>query len=128
MFLLWIVSLARKDASIVDMFWGIGFTAIAWMCFAITNGYPPRKLLITILVTIWGLRVAFHIFWRNHGKGEDFRYRRMRASHGDRFALVSLFTVFGLQGLLMWIISLPIQVAQLSPMPDRITWLDVVGV
>jgi steroid 5-alpha reductase family enzyme len=128
MFLLWLVSLARKDASIVDSFWGIGFTSIAWMCFAITNGYPLRKLLITMLVTIWGLRLAIHIFRRNHGTGEDFRYRRMRARYGDRFALVSLLTVFGLQGLLMWIISLPIQVAQLAPVPDRLTWLDFLGV
>ena len=128
MFLLWLLSLARKDASIVDSFWGAGFTAIAWICFAITNGYPPRKLLITTLVTVWGLRLAIHIFRRNHGKGEDFRYQRMRARHGDRFALVSLFTVFGLQGVLMWIISFPIQVAEIAPVPDRMTWLDFLGV
>ena len=51
MFLLWLVSLALKDASIVVSFWGVGFTAIAWICFAITNGYAPRKLIITTLVT-----------------------------------------------------------------------------
>ena len=128
MFLLWLVSLALKDASIVDTFWGVGFTAIAWICFAITNGYAPRKLIISTLVTIWGLRLASHIFRRNHGKGEDFRYRRMRARHQERFALVSLFTVFGLQGLLMWVISLPVQVAQVSPAPARLTWLDLLGV
>ena len=127
MFLLWLLSLARKDASIVDSFWGVGFTAIAWMCFAITNGYPARKLLITTLVTVWGLRLAIHIFRRNHGKGEDFRYRRMRAHHGDRFPLVNLFTVFGLQGVLMWIISFPVQVAEISSAPDRLTWLDYLG-
>ncbi|HJQ67828.1 MAG TPA: DUF1295 domain-containing protein [Blastocatellia bacterium] len=128
MFLLWLTSLALKDASIVDTFWGIGFAVIAWISFAITNGYAPRKLIIATLVTIWGLRLAAHIFRRNHGKGEDFRYRRMRARHGDRFAVVSLFTVFGLQGLLMWIISLPIQVAQVSTAPARLKWLDVTGV
>jgi steroid 5-alpha reductase family enzyme len=128
MFLLWLLSLARKDASIVDSFWGVGFAAIAWVCFAITNGYTPRKLLITTLVTIWGLRLAIHIFRRNHGKGEDFRYRRMRARYKERFALVSLFTVFGLQGVLMWVISFPVQVAQISPAPDRLTWLDYLGV
>jgi len=128
MFLLWLLSLARKDASIVDTFWGIGFTAVAWMCFAITSGYALRKLLITMLVTIWGLRLALHIFRRNHAAGEDFRYRRMRARHKERFALVSLFTVFGLQGLLMWLISLPIQMAQQSPVPDRLTWLDILGI
>ena len=128
MFLLWLVSLALKDASIVDTFWGVGFTIIAWICFAITDGYAPRKLIIAVLVTIWGLRLATHIFRRNHAKGEDFRYRRMRARYQERFAIVSLFTVFGLQGLLMWVVSLPIQAAQVSPVPDRLTLLDVAGV
>ena len=92
-----------------------------------TDGYLPRKLLITSLAVIWGLRLAIHIGWRNHGKGEDFRYQAMRKRIGDRFALVSLFTVFVLQGVLMWVISLPLQVAQLSREPARFTWLDFSG-
>ena len=78
--------------------------AIALITFELTHGYHPRKLLITALAVIWGSRLAVHIGWRNHGKGEDFRYQAMRRRIGDRFALVSLFVVFGLQGLLMWVI------------------------
>ena len=62
------------------------------------------------MVTIWGMRLAGYLAWRNWGKPEDYRYVAMRERHGKRFAMVSLLTVFGLQGLLMWIISLPIQV------------------
>lgn len=51
----------------------------------------------------------------------------MRKRIGDRFALVSLFSVFGLQGVLMWVISLPLQFAQLSREPARLTWLDFLG-
>ncbi|HWX40313.1 MAG TPA: DUF1295 domain-containing protein [Blastocatellia bacterium] len=127
MFLLWLLSLVKKDASIVDIFWGIGFTAIALACFLITQGYQGRKLLVLALTGIWGLRLALHIFTRNRGKGEDFRYRRMRKHYGNRFALVSLFTVFAFQGLLMWVISLPLQVAEISPLPARLTWLDYLG-
>ena len=124
---LWLVSLAIKNASIVDIFWGAGFALIAIVTFALTDGYAPRKLLITTLAVIWGLRLATHIGWRNHGKGEDFRYQAMRKRSGDRFALVSLYTVFGLQGVLMWVISLPLQFAQLSREPARLTWLDILG-
>lgn len=127
MFLLWLLSLVKKDASIVDIFWGIGFTAIALASFLITQGYHGRKLLVLALTGIWGLRLALHIFTRNRGKGEDFRYRRMRKHYGNRFALVSLFTVFAFQGLLMWVISLPLQVAEISPLPARLTWLDYLG-
>ena len=127
MLAVWLLSLAKKDASIVDTFWGLGFVLIAVVCFATRSGYRERKILVLLLAIAWGLRLATHIFWRNKGKGEDFRYRAMRVRFGDRFPIVSLFTVFGLQGLLMWIISLPLQIAQISREPARLTWLDSAG-
>ena len=128
MVFLWLVSLAIRNASIVDIFWGVGFAIVAVFTFALSNGYLPRKRLIIALAVIWGLRLAIHIGWRNHGKGEDFRYQAMRKRIGERFALVSLFTVFGLQGVLMWVISLPLQASQISSEPARFTWLDFLGV
>ena len=127
MFGLWLVSLAIRNASIVDIFWGGGFAVIAVVTFALADGYGPRKWLVVSLAAIWGLRLAGYIGWRNAGKGEDFRYQAMRKHHGNRFALISLFTVFILQGALMWIISLPLQIGQLSSGPPRLTWLDFVG-
>jgi steroid 5-alpha reductase family enzyme len=123
----WLLSLVERDASIVDIFWGLGFVLIAITSYAIADGYNPRKVLIVVLAVVWGVRLAAHIYWRNKGKGEDYRYRAMRARHGKRFSIVSLYTVFGLQGLLMWIISLPIQIAQISPAPARLGLLDRVG-
>jgi|SRR5215471_10357102 len=127
MLLLWLVSLAIKNASIVDIFWGAGFALIALVAFTIAVGYRPRKLLITTLAVVWGFRLAGYIGWRNHGKGEDFRYQAMRRRFGSRFALISLFIVFGLQGVLMWVISLPLQFAQISKVPAYLTWLDYLG-
>ncbi len=109
-FLLWIVSLIRGDASIVDIFWGVGFVILAWITYANSQTSGTRSLIIAVMVSIWGLRLAGYLAWRNLGKEEDYRYAAMREKHGKRFALVSLVTVFGLQGLLMWIISLPLQV------------------
>jgi steroid 5-alpha reductase family enzyme len=51
----------------------------------------------------------------------------MRRRAGARFALVSLYSLFGLRAGLMWIVSLPVQVAQLAPTPDHLTWLDGLG-
>jgi steroid 5-alpha reductase family enzyme len=128
MLCVWLLSLVKKDASIVDTFWGLGFILIAVVCCAIGKGYEQRRILMTALTAIWGFRLATHIFWRNKGKGEDFRYRAMRARHAERFALVSLYSVFALQGLLMWVISLPLQIGESSREPARLTWLDSVGV
>ncbi len=75
---IWVASLAKKNASIVDIFWGLGFVIVGWVYFALTDGYIGRKALLMILVTIWGLRLSGYILWRNWGRGEDFRYRKCR--------------------------------------------------
>jgi steroid 5-alpha reductase family enzyme len=127
MFLLWLLSLKLKNASIVDIWWGLGFVLIAWASYALTESYQPRKLLVCTLVTIWGLRLAWHLWRRNRGKGEDFRYRAMRKRHGAQFKIISLFLVFGLQGLLLWVVSLPLQFAQAALWPWTLTWWDYAG-
>jgi steroid 5-alpha reductase family enzyme len=123
----WLLSLVKKDASIVDTVWGLGFVLIAVVGCAIGEGYETRRILITALTAVWGLRLAGHIFFRNKGEGEDFRYRAMRARHGKRFPVVSLYSVFAVQGLLMWVISLPLQIGEISRVPAKLTWLDWTG-
>lgn len=106
----WLVSLPLRNASIVDPVWSLGFVGIGWAAWIAT---PDRDALrggvLVALVTIWGLRLSIHLLTRNAGHGEDFRYRAMRSKIGRHFWLVSLFSVFGLQGVLMWIVSLPLQ-------------------
>ena len=128
MFLLWLWSLLHKNASIMDIFWGLGFVLIAWLTFTVTpQGYLPRRQLVAVLVTIWGLRLALHIGVRNWGKPEDFRYAKWRKENGASWWWVSFFKVFLLQGLLMWIISAPIIAAQTSGFPAILTPLDYIG-
>ena len=115
---LWLVSLIRRDASIVDIFWGIGFVVVAWLTFTTSAVSELKAVFLALMVTTWGLRLAGYLAWRNIGKDEDYRYAAMRQRHGSRFPIVSLITVFGLQGLLMWVISLPIQVG----IPDAESW------
>ncbi len=126
-FALWIASLVLRDASIVDIFWGPGFALIALVSAWVADGSLARRLLLLAMVTAWGLRLGLHLYRRNWGHGEDFRYQRMRAHHGRRFPIVSLATVFGLQAGLQWIVSLPVQIAMLAPEPG-LGALDLVGV
>lgn len=127
MTLLWLISLAVKDASIVDIFWGVGFVITNWAYFALTpEGNPGRKWLISILVTLWGLRLGIYLAYRNLPKGEDFRYRRWREQFGARWWWVSYFRVFLLQGVVMWVVSSPLLAAHISPTPG-IGLLDIIG-
>jgi steroid 5-alpha reductase family enzyme len=127
MLALWALSLALRDVSIVDVFWGLGFVMVAHWVRATAGGAPARALLVAALVTIWGVRLGTYLLWRNWGGGEDYRYQAMRRHYGPRFWLVSLAVVFGLQGVLMWIVSLPVQLAIASPGPAALGALDFLG-
>ena len=113
----WVISVIVKNASIVDVVWGLGFVVVAWTVRIAVDGNDARQWLLTAMVSVWGLRLAGYLFWRNHAKGEDFRYRAMRRHYGERFWLISLGTVFGLQGVLMWLVSLPVQLGQADATP-----------
>jgi steroid 5-alpha reductase family enzyme len=113
MLCIWLLSLWRRDASLVDVYWGPGFGLIASVAYAVgAGGEVERRLLTLALVWLWGLRLGGYLLWRNWGAGEDYRYQAMRRRHGEAFGRVSLHAVFGLQGALMWFVSLPLQVAQ----------------
>ncbi len=108
----WSLSLLRRDASIVDIVWGLGFVLTAWAARFVTGASGAGNWLLLAMVTIWGLRLSAYLAKRNLGKGEDFRYRAMRRKHGARFGIVSLYTVFGLQGALMFVVSLAVTLGQ----------------
>lgn len=105
----WVISIVVKNASIVDIVWGLGFVAVAWVLRFAVDGDAGRQTLLAAMVGVWGLRLAGYLARRNIGHGEDWRYVAMRKRYGARFPVVSLFTVFGLQGVIMWTVSLPVQ-------------------
>jgi steroid 5-alpha reductase family enzyme len=126
MLALWLLSLPLRDVSIVDPGWGAGYVLVVWLAFAIGDGCQGRRLLLAALVSVWGLRLAGHLIARKlAAPGEDPRYARMRRRQGERFALLSLATIFLLQGALIWVVSLPIQRA--APEPDQLGALDAIG-
>lgn len=124
----WLLSLALKNASIIDIFWGPGFAVLAIVYAVLSDdGYGGRQMLVLILVCVWALRLGGHIFSRNAGHGEDYRYVKMRERGGDAFWWKSLVTVFFLQGALLWIISAPLLVAMHSNEPDHLAMTDYIG-
>jgi steroid 5-alpha reductase family enzyme len=114
----WLVSLVKRDVSIVDIVWGLGFVVVAWVARAVGDGDRGRRDLLVALATIWGVRLAAHLFWRSRGRDEDRRYQAMRRRQGPSFPVRSLLTVFGLQGVVMWIVALPVMLAATPSGPD----------
>jgi steroid 5-alpha reductase family enzyme len=125
--LVWVISVRVHDASIADVCWGLGFALLAWLYCALSPTLTSRSWLVAALTALWGLRLSAHIFHRSRGRGEDPRYQAMRASRGPAFWWSSLFTVFWLQGAMLWFVALPLLVAVRAPQPATLTVLDGLG-
>jgi steroid 5-alpha reductase family enzyme len=116
-----VISVAVKRNDVADIAWGLGFILMAWMSFYI-SGYSVLAVLVNSLVTIWGLRLAVHIYNRNKNKPEDSRYLEWRKTWKN-FYLRSYLQVFILQGFLLFLISLPVLHINFSTSNN----LDVLG-
>ncbi len=102
------VALIRKDNSVADIAWGLGFVLVAAYTFFALRTSLLLPTLVTSLVAVWGLRLSLHIFRRNRRKGEDPRYAEWRRKWGRSFVWRSYLQVFLLQGLFMLVISFPV--------------------
>jgi steroid 5-alpha reductase family enzyme len=102
-----ILAMIVRDNSIVDIFWGPGFILIA--IYSLVQDMEPdlRKWIVTFIVALWGIRLSVHVFLRNRGRGEDFRYRQWRETW-KFFVVRSYLQIFLLQGLFMFIIASPV--------------------
>jgi steroid 5-alpha reductase family enzyme len=124
----WMISVRLRDASVADICWGLGFVLLAWLYCFLSPALTARSWLIAALMTLWGTRLSAHIFHRHHGKGEDPRYQAMRASHGSAFWWRSLFTVFWLQGAILWFVALPLLVVVRAAQYAALTAVDALGI
>lgn len=102
-----IVSVIKKRNDVADIAWGMGFVLLSWFSFYI-SGYSFKALWVNGLVTVWGLRLALHIYMRNKGKREDFRYLAWRKEWGAWFFIRSYLQVYILQGLFLFLIIQPV--------------------
>lgn len=112
MLALWGISILLGDVSFIDSFWAFGFLLVGCVTTRLFPFGGVHQRLLLVLVAAWGLRLGFYLLWRWLREGPDGRYRALLAkARGDR-NLYALKAVFALQGLLMWIVSLPLQLGQ----------------
>lgn len=125
-----VAALIKKDNSIADIAWGLGFVLVATVTFL--RRIPPssRPILATALILIWGMRLAAHITLRKWKRGEDPRYAAWRAAWGRSFVLRSYLQVFLLQGFFLLVISSPVVLVNTyrwAGPPRPLGFLDLAG-
>ncbi|MCV7301035.1 DUF1295 domain-containing protein [Mycobacterium barrassiae] len=102
--------------NVVDAAWGVGFVAVAAVAAVFGSGDLSRRILLLVLVAVWGLRLGWHMIVKSAGKGEDPRYRDLL--RGDFSAGHVIRKVFLIQAAATWFVSLPLQLsAVLGPTP-----------
>ena len=120
-----------KNNSIIDIGWGLGFVIVAWYAYWKDSSVVVGQFIMTLLITIWGLRLFYHIAKRNLGKGEDYRYVAFRKAWGIWVVPRAFLQVYMLQGFFLYIISLTVIITayegkeadSLLLMPGVILWL-----
>ncbi len=128
MLLLWLVSVRLGDPSFVDAWWPMGFVVVGWTAYAGTEGDRTRGLVLAGLVTVWGLRLGGYLFWRWRRTGADKRYVFLLSrAKGSKHAF-TLTRVFLLQGVLLWLVSMPLQLGQVYAEPAGLQPLGYAGV
>lgn len=129
--LLWLISIRRKDVSIIDTWFAVIMTGAVALAAIGGSAPPARKLLLVALMGMWCLRITFYLFQRKHGQGEDPRYTKLRSWVADDRAFIwySLRVVFLFQGLVFILATLPAQFAVTVPAPQAnpiFAWLGAI--
>ena len=124
--LTWVVSALKRNVTIVDTLWSLLFVIAAGVYVASVELPSQRAWLVLGLVSLWGVRLAAYLAWRNRGHEEDRRYQAIRRRNEPNFTLKSLWLIFGFQALLAWVISLPLAGAIAGDAPlGLLDWLGV---
>lgn len=125
---LWfIISLIKKRNDVADVAWGLGFVLIAWTSFLLSENFNTRSLVVNILVSVWGLRLAWHIHSRNKGRSEDYRYLAWRQEWGKWFHIRSYLQVFVLQGIFLYLIISPLMIINKN-LGSVLNFIDILGI
>ena len=122
----WVVSLAKRDASIVDSVWSLLILLAGGTYAALQPEIAARTTVVLLLVALWAFRLTGYITWRNWGEPEDHRYQAIRKRNEPNFGFKSLYLVFGLQAVLAWIVSMSLLAVVRAPGP--LGWMDAPGI
>lgn len=121
------VSLMKSRNDVADIAWGLGIMSIAWLSFALWEAFSWIAIVVNIFISLWGLRLAWHISSRHAKWPEDARYLAWRKSWGKYFFVRSYLQIFWLQGILMFLVAIPVILINWNNIPwvNTAVWLGI---
>ncbi|MHC4954902.1 MAG: DUF1295 domain-containing protein [Planctomycetota bacterium] len=107
--LLWLRQTRTRNATSVDAAWAFSIAALA-VAYALTATHADARtrIAVAIIPGVWGLRLAWHLWWHRvrQEESEDGRYAAMRETWGDK-AQLGFFVTYQVQAGLAVLFSLP---------------------
>lgn len=100
----WWLSLRTRNAGLVDPIWAFTLALIAVTYAALGTAPAATRWALGLMGAAWGLRLGAHLWARNAGKPEDFRYAQFRAQWGAR-ADANMFWFFQFQNVFTLLLS-----------------------
>jgi steroid 5-alpha reductase family enzyme len=73
-----IFALAQKTDKFTDLAYGLTFVVVAWFALLTHPPVTADKLTLTLMVTLWGARLATYLFYRILKIGRDTRFDTIR--------------------------------------------------
>lgn len=127
MILVWFWAKKINNAGIVDIFWSYNFPVIAIIYFLSGEGFYARKLIVLIMVCVWGVRLGTYLAVRvlSHIKEEDGRYKQLRSEWAP-IANTKFFWFFQMQAFSNVFLSIPFLIASINPSPE-LSFLEKAG-
>ncbi len=118
----------KKKHDLLDILWGLSFIVPVFISLISNKNFNIVNIIITILISIWGFRLTYHIFIRNLKSKEDFRYQKYREEYkGKHFDLYFFLRMYMVQYIFSVIISFQAVYANIKGISD-FTYLSFIGI
>ncbi|MGB5909906.1 MAG: DUF1295 domain-containing protein [Promethearchaeia archaeon] len=131
-FIAFIVGTIKKNNGIMDIFYGPAYFVVSItsliLNIILTSTFCIRQVIATTLVLFWAIRLATYVYIRNRGKPEDYRYKAMRERWKTNIALKSFFKVYLFQGIIVFLVDIPVWFTNISENPPAVSLLDFGGI
>ena len=123
---LWWIQKRTGDAGIVDVAWGLGVACLAaFFCSVSTDGLLLRRIIVSVLVSLWAIRLSGYVLLRILKMPEDGRYQALKKGWGSQTDR-NMFLFYQFQAFGSLLFSLPMLIAAHNPAPISI--LDYLGI
>ena len=100
----WLLQLKTKNGGLVDAVWAITLGGLAVLYALTGTAAIETRIVLAAMGGAWGLRLGWHLWARNWGKPEDFRYAQFRKDWGAAVN-AKMFWFFQFQNIFTLLLS-----------------------